>query len=473
MAKESREKNFLKSIFVLAFGTFLPKFASFVTLPIYTGYLTKDEYGTYDLITILCTLLLPVATLQIQSAVFRFLLDSKDDKQKCRSIVTILYVFVIPVSLVVLTVLYFVLHMFSPMLRLLIIIYYFTDILLVVTRQIARGLSKNSIYSVSAVINSFMNMGLVILFLVFWHTGLEGLVTSLVISTTISFLYIFIALKAWKYIDIKTLDKSLFRSIINYSFPMVPNSVSLWVMRMSDRAIILWFMGAAANAVYAVANKIPMLLQLAQNTFSMAWQENASLAVRDTDADKYYSDVFRKMHRVLAGFAALLMGFQPVIFKILIRGDYDDSYIHIAILVLGMFFSNIAIYLGGIYVANMRTRSVGVTTVLAAVLNFVINIVFIHKIGIFAATLSTTISYLFLMIYRLFDIRKFQNINYPVTEMIVTYLILVIMCIMCAFRTIPFYTINFAVGCVVFFVLNRELINIFAVSAMKKLRKNK
>ncbi|MDE6665782.1 MAG: hypothetical protein K2K14_06300 [Ruminococcus sp.] len=77
------------------------------------------------------------------------------------------------------------------------------------------------------------------------------------------------------------------------------------------------------------------------------------------------------------------------------------------------------------------------------------------------------------MIYRLFDIRKFQNVNYPVTEMVVTDLILVIMCVMCAFRTIPFYIINFVIGCVVFFILNRELLSIFAVSAMKKLRKNK
>ena len=113
MGKTSREKNFLKSTFILAFGTFLPKLASFITLPIYTGELTKDEYGTFDLITVLCTLLLPVATLQVQSAVFRFLVDYRDNREKQNAIITLLYVFVIPVSIVVLIILYFALYKLS------------------------------------------------------------------------------------------------------------------------------------------------------------------------------------------------------------------------------------------------------------------------------------------------------------------------------------------------------------------------
>ncbi|MCM1132935.1 MAG: oligosaccharide flippase family protein [Ruminococcus flavefaciens] len=466
MNNTSREKNFAKSTFILAFGTFLPKFASFITLPIYTGYLTKEEYGTYDLITILCTLLLPIATLQIQSAVFRFLIDNRDKNEEKKAIITTLFAFVVPVSVVVLTVLFFVLYKLDILLRLLIVVYYFADILLVVTRQVARGMSKNHMYSVSAVINSFLNMGLVVLFLMGFKSGLNGLVASLTIATTVSFLYIFIALKTWRYIDVKTLNKQLFKEIISYAWPMVPNSISLWIMRLSDRLIISAVMGTAANAVYAVANKIPTLLQLAQNTFSMAWQESASLTVKDSDAEKYYSDMFKTLYRVMAGFTALLLGFQPIIFKILIKGEYEESYIHISILTMGLFFSNIATYLGGIYVANMRTKSIGVTTVIAAVLNFLINIVFINFIGIFAASLSTAISYFFLMMYRLIDIQKFQKIKYPLKEMVIVTLILIAMCVACTFRNMPVYIINLVVGSVIFGILNKNL----AVSTVKAVK---
>ena len=55
----SREGKLAKNTLILSIGTFLPKLASFVTLPILTGYLTQTEMGIYDLITILESLLLP------------------------------------------------------------------------------------------------------------------------------------------------------------------------------------------------------------------------------------------------------------------------------------------------------------------------------------------------------------------------------------------------------------------------------
>ena len=84
----SRKSNLAKSTLILSIGTFLPKLAGFITLPILTGYLTKEEYGTYDLITILVSLLLPQLTLQIKSAAFRFLLDVRENFEKQKEIVS-------------------------------------------------------------------------------------------------------------------------------------------------------------------------------------------------------------------------------------------------------------------------------------------------------------------------------------------------------------------------------------------------
>jgi len=84
----SRESKLAKNTFILAIGTFLPKFVAIITLPILTGYLTKEEYGTYDLITVLVSLVLPAATLQIQTAAFRFLIDVRHDVDSIKTIIT-------------------------------------------------------------------------------------------------------------------------------------------------------------------------------------------------------------------------------------------------------------------------------------------------------------------------------------------------------------------------------------------------
>jgi hypothetical protein len=91
-------------------------------------------------------------------------------------------------------------------------------------------------------------------------------------------------------------------------------------------------MGIEANAVYVVANKIPGLLSIAQNTFTMAWQENASVVSRDRDASEYYSSMFRTMFDLMAGFFGLLIAATPILFRLLIRGDYAAAYNQIPIL---------------------------------------------------------------------------------------------------------------------------------------------
>lgn len=81
---DKRSSELINSSIILSIGTFLPRLASFVILPILTGYLTKEEYGSYDLIVVLASLILPAATLQIQTAAFRFLIMVRDKEQEKR-----------------------------------------------------------------------------------------------------------------------------------------------------------------------------------------------------------------------------------------------------------------------------------------------------------------------------------------------------------------------------------------------------
>ena len=84
----SRGGKLAKNTAILAIGGFLPKLGAFIVLPILTGYLSKEEYGTYDLVLVLVSFILPIATLQIQTAAFRFLIDVRDNKEKSKIIVT-------------------------------------------------------------------------------------------------------------------------------------------------------------------------------------------------------------------------------------------------------------------------------------------------------------------------------------------------------------------------------------------------
>ena len=119
----SRVEKLLKNTGILAFGTILPRVTTLITLPILTGCLTREEYGLYDLFTILVSLVLPVVTLQIQAAAFRFLIDVRNDVSKIKTIVTNIFAFVLPVSLITLVALFYFLPA-EELIRILICAYF-------------------------------------------------------------------------------------------------------------------------------------------------------------------------------------------------------------------------------------------------------------------------------------------------------------------------------------------------------------
>lgn len=467
----NREKALAKNTFTIAIGTFLPKFSSIITLPIITGGLTKAEMGTYDLISTLVSLFLPVATLQIQSAAFRFLIDVREDEKETKRIITNIISFILPTSLIALTILYLCLGNVSLVIRWLICLYFFSDILMLSTQQIVRGLSNNKLYSASSVTISFSNMLLIVLTISVGKQGLVGVLASITIATTIGLILLLVKGHILSRIDLSLLSRKTLLEMLSYSWPMIPNSLSNWVLSFSDRAVLTAFMGLEANAIYSVANKIPALFTTVQGTFVFAWQENASLASKDSDADTYYAEMFDSIFGILVGIMALLIAATPILFWLLIRGDYKEAYYQMPILFMGMLFSSMASFIGGIYVAHKKTRSVGVTTILAAACNLVIDLVFVHKIGIFAASISTLVSYVFLTIYRMVDVQKFQKVKFNTGRFCLLIVLLVLMCAICWIDTVALNVLNIILGCIIAVVVNRKIMKSILLTLKNKMKK--
>lgn len=466
----SRESKLVKNTLLLSIGTLLPRLATFITLPILTGYLTKEEYGTYDLITVLVTLYLPALTLQIQTAAFRFLIDQRENETEVKSIITNIYSFILPITLIGLIFLW----LFLPgriNIKLYICLYFAMDILVNSSRQIARGLNRNIDYSISAAMSSFGNMIFASIFVWWLRMGLTGAVLSLLISAFASLIIIVFRLKLYLYVDFSYISWEKLKLLLRYSWPMVPNNMSMWVMRLSDRLVVTYVMGVASNAIYAVANKIPSLLNVAQSAFTLAWQENASIVSKDDDAGAYYSLMFYTLFNLMAGFMGLIICATPVLFVILIRSDYSDAYYQMPILFLATFLYAMATFLGGIYVAYMKTKSVGVTTALAASFNLIVDLALIRWIGLYAASGSTLVSYLFLLIFRMIDVQKIVRIKYNYKNIILVSGLLIIECVFCFQKNTIMNTINIVLGVLGFILLNQSFIKVVWNKLQKILRK--
>lgn len=412
-----RNKELAVNTVILGIGQLIPKFLAILLLPLLTSYLTTDEYGNYDLILSIASLLIPIVTMQIQQAVFRYLLASKSVEDKTFYVTSSL-VYIGASSIVCYPVVYLILRLLKidSFSALLICILFLSEALYSLLGQIVRGLGYNARYSVSVVVYSAVNLVATAVMLMGFHLGLQGVIISLTIGYLGADTYMVIASGMISYFELDKFSSVSLKELLIFSMPIIPSSIALWVVNLSDRLIIIHFMGAAANGIYAVANKIPSLYSTAYGIFNLAWTETAAKVSDDGDPAEYYTKLFSGLFKFLIGVMLALIAVTPIIFRVLVKGDYGTAFFQVPILYFGIFFNSIVNFYSGIYIALKRTKQVGYSSVAGAIINAAINVLLIGEIGLYAASISTAVSFLVIAIYRAVDLNKVIEIKYNMKE---------------------------------------------------------
>lgn len=472
--EQKREKSLITNTFVLSLGQFFPQIAAIITLPIYTGFLTQAEYGRYDLVNVVVYILNVVVILQIHQAVFRFLIDVRGT-EKAKTYITntvIFEIFPSTIAAIIFALSYRSLPAFTEV---LLGLYLFFNLQFNVTGQIARGLGENSVYAIGAIAHSLSNLILVVILVSRIQLGFNGLFIALDGSLLIGTAIQIIACKQWKKIDLSTLDKKVLKEMIDYSWPMVPNTLSIWIVNTCDKFIIRFFLGLEFNGIFAAAQKIPNIFTMAYSTFNLAWQESASITVKDIDYNRYYNEVFSALFDFLTGCMLLLIAVSPVLFKILIRGDYELAYDQMPLLYIGVFLSCISSFFGSIYIAKKATKAVGISSAIGAVINAVVNLSMVRWAGLYAASVSTIVSYLTLVIYRIRDVEKkgFVHIDYKKGHILICISLIVLCSILCYLKVEILNWINLCIGIIGFFTLNHKLLKLVLDGVMKEMKGNR
>ncbi|NCC01708.1 MAG: hypothetical protein EOM34_13730 [Clostridia bacterium] len=417
---EKRNKRLIKNSFILGFGTLIPKIIAILVLPILTTYLTTEEYGNYDLILSATSLIVPVITLQIQQAVFRFLLASSDTSEKEEYISTSLtYIIVASIITIPITLATGFLLELDLVVNAAMCVLVAGESLYLLLGQVLRGIGKNINYSLGVIVYACVNAVLLIILVLVMRMGLLGVVIATSAAYAISAVaMLFIVLREYKIGKVHR-KLGVLKQLLAFSAPIVPSSISLWVVNLSDRLIIVYYLGAAANGIYSVANKIPALYSTAYNIFNLSWTE---MAAQVADAEKkpevYYSELFEKLFSFLIGVMLVIIAGSPLFYKIFVNEQYYLSYYQTAILFFGVFFNSLVMYYAGIYIALKKTKQVGYSSLVGAVLNAVINLALVSRIGLYAASISTMVSYLIIALYRAIDINRFIKIKYNFLQII-------------------------------------------------------
>lgn len=402
----SREKNLAKNIIIITIGKICTQLITFFLLPLYTGILSTEEYGTVDLLNTLVSLLLPIVTFQVEQAVFRELIEVRGKKDRESRIISSAVITVIFQCIVYLIIFALISPFINNHYKFFLATNVVANIFLSLLLQIARGFGDNKKYAFASFISALSTIAFNVLFLVVIKLGANGMLLGTMLGQIVATIYLFISLKLYKYLKVKAYKKEVIESLWKYSLPLIPNAISWWVFNASDRVIASAFLGVDQNGILAASLKFSTVFITFYNIFNMSWTESISIAIKDADVSDYFNRMFNIVLRLFTAMAVGMIACMPFIFPIMINQKFSSGYGLIPISIIGSLFNVVVGLISVIYVAEKNTKAIASTSIVSAVINIMVHLILIKFIGLYAAVISTFVAFFVMSIYRLVDASK-------------------------------------------------------------------
>lgn len=458
------KSNLFQNTLIYTIGNLLSKIIGFLMLPVYTNYLTTSQFGRFDLLITAVTLMLPIVTLQISDAAYRYLVDEEDEREKEKVITNAFFGLLINVVVgfsVVMLILILTYQITYTKLELIcFFLLAFSNLLFVFLQQVIRGLKSNKEFALSGIINALLLALLSILFLVFMDLEYIGLLIANILAYFMAVAYILFKINIFNYVKFKLFNARLYKILILYSIPLIPNLISWWAINFSDRILISYYLGVDQNGIYAIANRFSTILFFMTTVFNLAWQESAILSFKDSNKDKYYTLVFSKYLRFLFTTILILISGIGIAVPIILNESYQEAQYIVPFLFYGVVFSAFSSFYGTGFQSSKNTNEAVVSSLAAGIINIGLNILLLPRIGVLAAGISTLIAFFIMWLIRVYQTKKYFNIKINIKDFI-SLILINILFVLVFFVTHYIYIklFLFALSFAIFAAFNRDMIS--------------
>ncbi|MDM9629897.1 lipopolysaccharide biosynthesis protein [Robiginitalea aurantiaca] len=391
-----------KNILLYSFGSLGSRAINFAIYPILTFYLLKEDLGFYDVVVNTIFLVIPLATLQYADGIYRVILPLDDEVRK-KGIIAGGFNFITMSSLVILAILVAAISWIFPLRfgGLIFLMAFFFGINQS-TKQIVRGLKKNVQYVAGDILYSLVFILILALTLIVLKLGLKGVFIAFIVANLLSFTYLIFSSGMRRYLDFKQMPQVVeLKPILNYSTPLIPNTLSWWLVGSANTYIIIAILGLEFNGIYAVAYKISSVIYLLNRVFNLAWQDQ--LIASDQEESLYNSKIFNRLTLTLLTLAIVLTIVMKPLLHLVVEETYFIVWKYVPFLILAAVLSSISAYFGAFYLKWQTTRKIFISTLIGAFIAIICSIVLTKNFGLIGTSTSMAIGFGTVFLYRYLD----------------------------------------------------------------------
>ena len=450
------KKKIFKETLIYSIGSFGSKILSFLLVPLYTFFLTKKELGEYDLLLTTISLFVPLVSLQLSDATYRWLIDNNDKNESdIKKIITNSFLGYF-CSYLIFLVAFLIFNYFEPVeYSIYFVLLLFLNGLLPFLQSILRGLGNTKEFAKNGVLTSFFIVLFNILFIYFFKFKVEGILLANIVANVLACGLILYKINIHKIFKINDFNKDYLKNMLSYSVPLIPNLMSWWLIGSASKYIILHFMGAESNGLYAISSRFPSILVIINSVLIMPLQDG--ILKKDSNINEY-RDLLINFFRLEFYLILVLILWSPIITKLVVSPNFYESWKYMGFLFIGVGLNTLGSVLGFFYLKKMNTKRVTITTIIGAIISIILSILLINDFGLFGISFAYMFGFFVMFYLRFIDTRDHLNLNISHFTIVFSILVLIIL-------NIGIFYINFfnqiliaIIGIIIILIFNKSLI---------------
>lgn len=427
-----RSVNVIKNSFFYSLSIILQGMVSFFLLPIYTRFLIPADYAMLALVTSFTGIISSLITLQIHTSIPRFVIKFLKNEERAKIYFTSIFV------------LLFIILFFSCLSinifggRIIKILFSdrneisFAPLFLIATWALLpnllvgagilllQALEEGNKFFLVNLMQVMVNIILGLYFVAFLKIGIIGVLYAQLISCCVGLLSVVWFTKHWFKWDLHKIPLRDIKDSLQYSLPIIPHMLSMYIYMYSDRLILQRFVPLSDIGIYSIASTFAYVLLVIVNATTTAYsprflklaEQNKTEARNET---RNFIEIWWLV--IMAIFVGYLL-LSKYIVMLMTRPSFYPSIPLIPILTTAYIFRGLYCFsANGIFYIE-KTKLIPVITISAALINVMLNMIFIPKFGIYAAAWNTVISYFITFVLSFYFSQKYFPLSYPWRNML-------------------------------------------------------
>ncbi len=418
-------KSTIKNTFIYSIGTFSSRLAGFILIPLYTRQFSVEQYGMLGIMEVSAQVVLSLLGFSLYNAYFRWYWD-KNYESKQKSILFTILVFLLFQVILFIILAVTLRHEFSFLLFNSGQYTYLIQLLLIVSAFEAVGVLISTLlrlkeravyYTILQVIKLSVSLLVTIYLINVKNRNIEAVYEAQLIANILYFIMILGILR--KNITFR-FEWKILREMLAFSLPLVLTSVSGIILNITDRYSLRFLSNMGNVGIYSLGFKIANTLRVFLVTsVNLALQPMIFKMMNDPANKRFYSKVMTYFSFGLMFFVLFFSLFASEIVKVISsKMEYWEAYKIVPILSLSMLFSMLRdVAYTGLNITK-RTRIIALLIFFAALLNILLNQVFIPKWSYYGAAVATTMSQIVFFASVLYFAQRYYPVPYELKKII-------------------------------------------------------